>query len=89
MLLTVLLGDNLRMLSPLIHRTLRKLCSENNENRRKQSKSHAMQISIVASFEIQAKDKKEQSTHSECDPLDSNEGFDLDNSASATNLDIT
>ena len=76
MLFKVLLGDNLRMLSPLFHRTLRKLCSENNENRRKQSKSDAMQISIVA---IQAKDKKEQSTHSECDPLDSNEGFDLDN----------
>ena len=46
-----------------------------------------MQISIVASFEKQAKDKKEQSTHSECDLLDNNEGFDLDNSASATNLD--
>ena len=35
----------------------------------------------------QAKDKKEQATHSECDPLDNNEGFELDNSASATNLD--
>ena len=46
-----------------------------------------MQISIVASFEKQAKDKKEQATHSECDPLDNNEGFDLDNSTSATNLD--
>ena len=46
-----------------------------------------MQISIVSSFEKQAKDKKEQATHSECDPLDNNEGFDLDNSASATNLD--
>ena len=53
----------------------------------KQSKSDAMQFSIVASFEKQAKDKKEQSIHSECDPLDNNEGFDLDNSASATNLD--
>ena len=30
---------------------------------------------------------KKQSTHSECDSLDNNEGFDLDNSASATNLD--
>lgn len=46
-----------------------------------------MQISIIASFKKQAKDKQEQSTHSECDPLDNNEGFDLDNSASATNLD--
>ena len=45
--------------------------------------------SIVASFEKLAKDKKEQSTHSECDPLDNNEGFHLDNSASATNLDNT
>ena len=46
-----------------------------------------MQISIVASFEKKGKDKKEQSTHSECDPLDNNEGFDLDHLASATNLD--
>ena len=46
-----------------------------------------MQISIIARFKKQAKDKQEQSTHSECDPLDNNEGFDLDNSASATNLD--
>ena len=46
-----------------------------------------MQISIIASFKKLAKDKQEQSTHSECDPLDNNEGFDLDNSASATNLD--
>ncbi|RMX47054.1 hypothetical protein pdam_00025373 [Pocillopora damicornis] len=64
-----------------------KVCSENYENRRKQSKSDAMQISIIASFKKQAKDKQEQSTHSECDPLDNNECFDLDNSASATNLD--
>lgn len=46
-----------------------------------------MQISLFASFKNQAKDKKEQATHSECDPLDDNEGFNLDNSASATNLD--
>ena len=46
-----------------------------------------MQISIIASFKKQAKDKQEQSTHSGCDPLDSNEGLDLDNSASATNID--
>ena len=46
-----------------------------------------MQISIIARFKKQAKDKQEQSTHSECDPLDNNEGLDLDNSASATNLD--
>lgn len=43
--------------------------------------------SIVASFEKLAKNTKKQSTHSECDPLDNNEDFDLDNSASATNLD--
>lgn len=41
-----------------------------------------MQISIIASFKKQA-----QSTHSGCDPLDNNEGLDLDNSASATNID--
>ncbi|PFX29456.1 hypothetical protein AWC38_SpisGene5756 [Stylophora pistillata] len=62
-------------------------CSENDKNRRKQSKSDAIQISIAASFKKQAKDKREQSTHSECDSLDNNKGFELDNSASATNLD--
>ena len=46
-----------------------------------------MQIAIVASFKKQGKDEQEQSTYSECDSLDNNEGFYLDNSASATNLD--
>jgi len=41
----------------------------------------ACRFSLFATFENQAKDKKEQATHSECDPLDDNEGFDLDNSA--------
>lgn len=64
-----------------------KICSENEENKKKHSKGDATQISIVASFEKLAKNTKKQSTHSECDPLDNNEDFDLDNSASATNLD--
>lgn len=55
--------------------------------KKKHSKGDATQISIVASFEKLAKNTKKQFAHSECDPLDNNEDFDLDNSASATNLD--
>ena len=47
----------------------------------------ACRFPLLPALKKQAKDKKEQATHSECDPLDNNEGFDLDNSASATNLD--
>lgn len=60
------------------------------------SKSNAIQISIAACFEKQAKDQIEQTSnpsYSECDPLDNNdnsetnEDFDLDDSASAIDLD--
>lgn len=58
--------------------------------RRKKSKSGAIQVSIAACFKKQASDDNEQSSqsaHSEDDPLDNNEDFDLDNSASALGLD--
>jgi hypothetical protein len=50
--------------------------------------SDTKQISIAASFEKQTKDQIEQT--SECDPLDNSEAsmhFDLDDSASAIDLD--
>ena len=58
------------------------------ENKRKTSRSdRSGQTSIIACFEKQAKDK-EQSSHSECDPLSNNENdFDLENSGSAIDLD--
>ena len=54
------------------------------------SQSGAIQVSITACFKKQASDDNEQSSqssHSEDDPLDNNEDFDLDNSASSLGLD--
>ena len=60
------------------------------ENKREKSKSGAIQVSIAACFKKQASDDNEQyfqSAHSEDDPLENNEDFELDNSASALGLD--
>ncbi|CAB3991046.1 Hypothetical predicted protein [Paramuricea clavata] len=62
-----------------------KVCCENRSKTSRHDRSG--QTSIIACFEKQAKDK-EQSSHSECDPLSNNENdFDLENSGSAIDLD--